>query len=231
MAINLGAEKRLWLQLSGTMILFSLISVSLLIGGAVRGGGEAYSYMVWNLFLAWLPLLFILWLYGTLQRKRWSSWEGIIVSLLWLFFLPNSFYIVSDLIHIQEAVPGEVLYDSVMFMSFALNGLLLGYISLYLFHSKLKARTTARTARRTVAFILLLCSFAIYLGRDLRWNTWDIFVNPAGLLFDISSRFINPLSYPRMFVVTGVFFVLLMTLYYVGWNLMRVVKANARRVV
>lgn len=217
---------RLWPRLSGTLILFSLVSIGLLIGGAIRGAGPTYSYMAWNLGLAWLSPVFILWLLNTLKYKRWSTWQGITLSLLWLGFLPNSFYLVSDFIHLPESPPSELLYDAVMFTSFALNGLLLGYISLYLFHVQLLRRVSARAARGVIGLVLLLCSFAIYLGRDLRWNSWDVFVNPAGILFDISNRFINPFAYPRMFLVTGMFFLLLATLYFVLLNIIRAITSE-----
>jgi len=77
--------------------------------------------------------------------------------------------------------------------------------------------------------ILLLCSFAIYLGRDLRWNTWDLFVNPAGILFDVSDRLINPRAHPQMFVTILSFFVLLSMVYYLIWNVIHTLKPPVRR--
>jgi uncharacterized membrane protein len=216
--------KRTWPDLAGPLMVASLVSIGLYAGGAFRNANLAYSYMLWNLFLAWIPLLMALALLRMLRKKRWSSWQGIGLSLLWLIFLPNSFYMVSDLIHLQDEPRVDVLYDAVMLTSFVLNGLILGYISLYLFHLEFKKRLPARTARNMVGSILLLCSFAIYLGRELRWNTWDVVVNPAGILFDISDRFLNPATYPEMFIITGIFFVLLATLYYVLWNVTAVLR-------
>lgn len=220
--------QRSWPGLTGALLLFSLVSLGLYTCGAIFGDADQYSYMVWNLFLAWLPPIFMVYLLRTLRRKRWSSWQGIGVSLLWLGFLPNSFYLVSDFIHLEEAASGQVLYSAVMFMSFAINGLLLGYISLYLFHRELRQRVSGAATRSILALTLLLCSFAIYLGRDLRWNTWDVFVNPAGILFDLSNRLISPLSHPRMFIVTGIFFVLLTALYYVIWQIISAIRRTAR---
>jgi uncharacterized membrane protein len=210
--------------LGGTLALSTLVNLGLFIAGAIWGVSLSYGYLVWNLFLAWLPLVFMALLLGQLKRRRWSSWPGIGLSLLWLSFLPNSFYIVSDFIHLQEAPKNEILYNAVLFTSFALNGLILGFVSLYLFHMELRKRLPSRTTRGVIAAILLLCSFAIYLGRDLRWNTWDVLVNPAGILLDLSNRFISPLSYPRMFITTGVFFVLLTTTYYVVWDIARTLR-------
>lgn len=216
--------KRTWPRLSGTLLLMTLVSVGLYAVGIVHSITVGYGYMVWNLFLGWLSVGLIMWLLHMLRYKRWSSWQGIGLSVLWLVFLPNSFYLVSDLIHIEDAPQNGVTYTAVMLMSFALNGLVLGYTSLYLFHVELKKRLPPGTARNIIAFVLLLCSFAIYVGRDLRWNTWDIFLNPAGLLFDLSSRFINPFGYPRMFSLTGAFFLLLTTTYIALWNIAGALK-------
>lgn len=223
------ALNRRWLRLGGALGLASLMSLVLFVAGALRGITISYSYMIWNLFLAWLPLLFIGWLIHMLQHKRWSSWQGIALSLLWLGFLPNSFYLVSDFIHLQDAVGTEVIYDAVMFTAFTLNGLLLGYTSLYLFQNELRKRLPASTVRNIIGLILLLCSFAVYLGRDLRWNTWDVLLNPAGILFDVSDRLISPLSYPRMFVITGAFFALLATMYYVILKIVQAFRENIPR--
>jgi len=132
--------KRQWPELSGTLLLMSGVSLVLFAAGAVRNHNFDYSYMVWNLFLAWLPLLLIVWLIRTLQHKRWSSWQGIGLSILWLGFLPNSFYMVTDYIHLQDTSRVDVLYDAVMLTSFVIAGLVLGYLSLYLFHVELRKR-------------------------------------------------------------------------------------------
>ena len=150
--------------------------------GAWRNHSLTYDYLLWNLMLAWVPLALGLWLVRVLKSKLWSSWEGLIVSLLWIGFLPNSFYMVSDFIHIQDVQTVDVLYDAVMFTSFIFTSVILGFSSLYLVHGEFRKRFSARASSGLIAVILLLCSFAIYIGRDLRWNSWDIMPNPTGLL-------------------------------------------------
>jgi uncharacterized membrane protein len=221
--------KRQWPHLSGTLMLASLASVGLFAAGALRNHNLDYDYMVWNLFLAWLPLLLMIWLLRTLRHKRWSSWQGITLSVLWLGFLPNSFYMVTDYIHLEDAPRVDILYDAVMLTAFVVTGLVLGYVSLYLFHMQLRKRMPPANAARIITAILLLCSFAIYLGRDLRWNTWDLFINPAGILFDVSDRLINPQAHPQMFVTIVSFFVLLGMLYLVIWNVIHMLRPLPRR--
>jgi uncharacterized membrane protein len=196
----------------------SLVSVGLFAYGVWREQNIDDAYLLWNLFLAWLPLVFASRLIQVLRRKRWSSWEGMATSLLWLVFLPNSFYMVSDFIHLQEVPRGDVLYDAVLFASFILTGVLLGCTSLYLVHVQLKRHFADWTAAGLVACTLLACSAAIYLGRDLRWNSWDILTNPGGLLLDISDRVLHPAVYPSMLLVIASFFVLLASLYHLLWR-------------
>lgn len=180
------------------------------------------TYLPWNLFLAWLPLGVMVILIRLLRTRRWSDWLPIAVTIVWVLFLPNSFYLVSDYIHLQNASNEVILYDAVMFTMFVFTGLLLGYASLYVFHTELRKRMPGTSAWRVIWLVVLLCSFAIYIGRDLRWNSWDILVSPAGLLFDISERFLRVGEYGTMLGTVMLFFALLGGMYYVGWRLSRV---------
>lgn len=211
-----------------TLGLSSLVSVLLYAYGAYRNQSLLYDYLIWNLFLAWLPLLFSYWLIKLLRTRAWSSTWPVVVSLIWLIFLPNSFYIVSDYIHLQEIARDDILFDVVMFSSFVFNGLLVGYTSLLLIHRQFRQRFSANRSGLYIAAILLLCSFAIFLGRDLRWNSWDFILNPAGLLFDVSDRFIHPGQHPQMFLTTLSFFVLLAPLYAVIWQAVRYLRPGPR---
>lgn len=121
-----------------------------------------------------------------------------------------------------------MLYDIVMFTSFVFNGLVAGFMSLFLMHRELLKRMKYQNAHIVVAVVLLACSFAIYLGRSLRWNSWDVLVNPAGILFDVSDRVVNPGAHPQSFVTTVTFFLLLSSMYYVVWELVRALRADKR---
>jgi uncharacterized membrane protein len=83
-----------------------------------------------------------------------------------------------------------------------------------------------RLAHIMIASVLLLCSFAIYLGRYLRWSTWDVLVNPAGVVFDVSDRIINPVSHGQTFSTTLTFFLLLGSMYLVIWQAIRAAREN-----
>lgn len=177
-----------------------------------------YYFLFWNLVLAWLPFGLVLLLLGSLKHKKWNQPLPILWSLLALGFLPNSFYIISDLVHLQDTGEVGVLYDAVLFMTIILNGLIAGFTSIYLIHKQLLKRLQRPVAHLIIAGVFLLNGFAIYLGRSLRWNTWDILTHPFGIIYDVSERLINPLAHPQFFGTTLTFFLLLGGLYVVIWH-------------
>ena len=211
-----------------TLVASSLVSVGLFAYAAWRNNSGEYNYLIWNLFLAWLPLLFAVRLTAVLKKKLWSSWEGLATSVAWLIFLPNSFYMISDFIHLSEVQRVDVLYDTLMFTSFIYTGVVLGFSSLYLVHLQLRRRLNQVQAALWAGFTLFICSIAIYVGRDLRWNSWDIFTNPGGLLFDVSERLQHPTSYPQMLTTIITFFVLLTSMYAILWSGARFLRSPSR---
>jgi len=86
---------------------------------------------------------------------------------------------------------------------------------------QLRRRLSARAAGGWVGVTLFICSAAVYVGRDLRWNSWDILTNPGGLLFDISDRVQHPAAYPQMLVTIITFFILLGSMYSLLWRATR----------
>jgi uncharacterized membrane protein len=202
----------------------STISVGFWVAGAISNGNTELWYLVWNLALAWVPLLLALWLERILRVRLWSSWLALLATFLWLAFLPNSFYVISDFVHLTEVPRVDVVFDTVMFASFAINGLMLGYLSLFLVHCELRKRMSVRASGLIIAAVLLISSFAIYIGRDLRWNTWDVIFSPASLLFDVSDRLLNAGAHPQVFSTTASFFVFLGSIYVVVLYMVRVLQ-------
>jgi uncharacterized membrane protein len=202
----------------------TLVSTGLFTYGAWRNHSLEFNYLLWNLFLAWLPLVFAVRLVGVLQRKLWSSWEAMGLSVLWLIFLPNSFYMISDFIHLQDVARFDLIYDTIMMTSFIYTGVTLGFSSLYLIHLQLRRRFSWSITNLFVALTIFLSSVAFYIGRDLRWNSWDILTNPGGLLFDISDRLMHPVEYPSMLVTVISFFVLLLSMYGLLWRGARLLR-------
>ncbi len=201
------------------LLISSLLSLALFTFGAWRNNSfSQFSYLPFNLVLAWLPFVLAVRLIAVVKRKLWSSWEALVLSILWLIFIPNSFYMISDFVHLQDVKRVNILFDTLMFTTFIYTAVILGYSSLYLIHVRLRKRLSNNQSAGIVAGTLLLSSIAIYLGRDLRWSSWDIFTNPGGLLFDISDRLQHPASYPTMILTVSVFFVVLVSMYNLLWK-------------
>jgi uncharacterized membrane protein len=205
--------------------LATLLCAAFYIWRIVDIGKVSFSYLPWNLFLAWIPLGLMALLVRSLRTRSWSSWPMLLLSLVWLLFLPNSFYLVSDYIHLQDIVYGNILYDAILFTMFVFTGLLLGFSSVYMFHVELLKRLSPRRSAVSVGLVFLACSVAIYIGRDLRWNSWDVFSSPAGLLFDVSDRLVRTSNYHDVVGTVAAFFALLGGMYVVGWRLAHVTRA------
>lgn len=216
-------------RLSLALGLSSLSSIGLYAAGPWNTYDPDFIYLAWNLFLAWIALGVTLWLERTLHRRVWSSWPALLLTGLWLAFLPNTFYLLTDFIHIHELRSADLVSGVVMLSSFVLNGVLLGLLSVYIVHRELVRRVKTRTAVGLLTLVFLTCSFAIYIGRELRWNTWDIIINPSSLLFDVTDRLLNPSQHPGVFGITAGFFVLLTSMYIVAWHMARAARQEPER--
>jgi uncharacterized membrane protein len=163
-----------------------------------------FAFLCWNLFLAGIPLMA-----STALRLAEQLKTPLVVQVscfgLWLLFFPNAPYILTDLIHLAHRPPVPLWYDLVLLLSFSGTGLLIGYLSLDDVQEAVAKRFGAVTGWLTVIISLMLTGFGIYLGRFLRWNSWDVLTNPGGLFADLADRVLNPMSHPRTAAVTLIF--------------------------
>lgn len=205
-------------KLIASLVLLGFFAVFLMLFRVASSDSTRYIFLIWNLFLAAIPAFFAYWLAERLKTKPWKSPKQIGLTVAWLLFLPNSFYIITDFIHLRENFEADYMYDIVMFTVFVISGLVFGFMSLFMVHTQLVKRLKTNTSHKIIAVILLACSFAIYLGRYSRWNTWDVIFKPAGLLFDVSDRVVNPALHLQTYEVTGLFFAMLGLIYFVIWQ-------------
>lgn len=146
-------------------------------------------FLVWNLFLALIPYIISTGLMGTAKVNRYvfAIWFGI-----WLVFLPNAPYIVTDLLHLKNSLTRLMWLDVLVVTSFAYNGLMLFFLSLKDMESLLNIHVPKPMVKMVIPIILLLSAFGMYLGRFLRYNSWEIVQNPFSLLQDIIAIFVRP---------------------------------------
>jgi uncharacterized membrane protein len=160
-----------------------------------HSGSDFYRFLVWNLFLAWLPLVFALAAYACAVRR--ATGATVTFGVLWLLFFPNAPYLLTDFIHLQESPAAPLWYDALMLASFAWTGLLLAYASLYLMQV-IWERAVGTLSWLGVIAVLALASFGVYVGRFLRFNSWDALVRPLRLARVIHANLQNPLQHPRL---------------------------------
>lgn len=201
--------------------LISALCLSLLVGRLIISGTSRYIFIPGNLALAWLALLFAWLLVKELKTQKWLRWQNIALTVLWLIFLPNTWYVLTDFLHVYATGEISELYDIVMMSTLVMSGFILGFTSLYLVHQELRKRLSEQKSAVLVGLVILLASFGIYLGRVLRWNTWDVITNPSGIILNVSDRIIDPFGHPRAFNVTALLFVLICSVYFAIWNFVR----------
>jgi uncharacterized membrane protein len=81
----------------------SSASVALVIARVVYTGHIRYAFLVWNLFLAWLPLIFALLAADKYQKGPARNWHFLGLTTAWLLFFPNAPYIFTDVIHLTTS--------------------------------------------------------------------------------------------------------------------------------
>lgn len=141
-----------------------------------------YLFLVWNLFLAVIPFAITTYL---LSLSKINKLCLVFFFGIWLLFLPNAPYIVTDLIHLRMSETKLVWLDVLTVTSFAFSGLLLFYVSFTDMITILERHTKKRLVSFSIVPLLFLTAFGIYLGRFLRYNSWEIIQNPSTLFSDI----------------------------------------------
>jgi uncharacterized membrane protein len=162
-----------------------------------------YAFLVWNLGLATIPIVVSSLI---VRQTHWICRAGL--APVWLLFLPNAPYMITDFIHLRALDSGPLWLDVLMVSSCAGTGLAMGYLSLMQIHSLFIRARKARLGWLVTTGALFLSGFGIYLGRFLRWRSVDLFRDPLLLLSDIAERVFNPLTHYRAWGVTlgfGVF--------------------------
>tara|TARA_R110002124_G_scaffold49750_1_gene145566 strand:- start:95 stop:799 length:705 start_codon:yes stop_codon:yes gene_type:complete len=168
-----------------------------------------FYFLVWNLFLAWTPLLFIKMAWNIDRVKMLPGWALYLSLLVWLLFFPNAPYIITDLKHLRGVPENMIWYDAILLFSFALSGLLTGLYSIRIVFRLLKRRFSQPASWLLVLLFMSLSGFGIFLGRFGRWNSWDIITQPDALAKGVFLSLTDPLAIKH----TATFSFVLMLLY------------------
>lgn len=220
---------RLWTHLAQhkyRLLMFLLLSAATIVSVVIwrvraeYTGSGRYGFLIWNLFLAWIPFLIAEAAYTlTRNRRKWIYIAIPVAAFFWLIFFPNAPYILTDFQHLAHS-SGElpVWYDVLMLVWFAFTGLLLGIVSLFLMQEIVRREFGQWAGWTLVAAVATLSSAGIYMGRFLRWNSWDILRDPAGIalysLYSAQNPSLRSVAFIGLF--TAFFLFLYLTLYTFG---------------
>jgi uncharacterized membrane protein len=178
-------------------------------------GDPFYDFLVWNLVLAWVPFALALAAYA--NARRGGGAFVVVLGVLWLLFFPNAPYLLTDFIHLHESLTTPLWYDALMLAAFAWTGLALGFASLYVMQTIWQRAAGAVVSWLGVVGALALASFGVYLGRFLRFNSWDTLVRPGQIADVVRNDLENPFQHPRLFaalvVLTGALTVAYLVVY------------------
>jgi uncharacterized membrane protein len=179
-----------------------------------------YLFLAWNLFLAWLPMLSSLAVYNAFKRRSRLSWLVVAgCALAWLLFFPNAPYLLTDFLHLVPRSDAPLWFDLLLVVAFAWTGLFLGLVSLFLMQALVRRAAGGLASWAFALGALGLSGFGIYIGRFLRWNSWDVVVSPAGLLADLADAAQHPWLHARSFAFSGLFSLFLVAAYFMFFAL------------
>jgi uncharacterized membrane protein len=193
------------------LLLPFILFIGFLIGCRILYSGSwLFVFLSWNIFLAWIPFRISYYLAKTDGRQRWKK---LLLFVAWLLFFPNALYIITDLVHLDIESNVPKWFDAILLFASSTVGLLMAFVSLYRVETVLSKWINKKWLSPVILLILFLGSFGVYLGRFLRWNSWDIITHPFSLLATIAERFLFPVEHFRAWGVTGILTVFFYILY------------------
>ena len=197
------------------------VCVALVVARIAAAGNIRYGFLVWNLFLAWLPLIFALLIRERYVNGERRGWRLFGLGAAWLLFFPNAPYIFTDLIHLTTKFYGHFWADMVVILLCALTGLMLGFVSLYLMQS-----VVADSFGRVAGWLFIvgvagLSGIGVFIGRFLRLNSWDVFLRPEKFYQHAGNWAAAPFADAMPYVFPALFAVFLLIVYLMLYALTR----------
>ncbi|MCC7196879.1 DUF1361 domain-containing protein [Candidatus Peregrinibacteria bacterium] len=214
---------------SETLIIGVLLALVILSLRMVLTDDYYFFFLIWNLFLAFVPLFFAFAAATAATNKK--KLRLFFLILCWLFFFPNAPYVITDFLHLMfyedvdfvgtglsnlygvatSGSPNWIFwYDLFMIGFYSALSWLAGLCSL---QSILKSHLLLvdKSWKQLTFFLcsLGLSGFGIFLGRFLRFNSWDVIAQPFVILQSVLSIFTNDFLLYLAFVVSAGFALLL----------------------
>lgn len=199
-------------QMFYPVVLSSMLGVAFFVVRCLWSDTFLHRFLMWNLFLAWIPFLCAMWM-AAMHHRRTAAWQYLVPSVVWLLFFPNAAYLVTDLYNLTDMPPVPYWYDIGFFATLAWTGLLLAVASLQIVQRMIRESFGVVSSWLVVLIVVGLNGVGIYLGRFLRWNSWDVVTDPLAVLQDAVMPFLHPIAYRQPVAVIIVFSAMLFVFY------------------
>ena len=197
------------------LLLLFFLFIGFLIGCRILYSGHLlFMFLAWNIFLAWIPFRISRCLSSTSEHLKLKQ---LFLFMIWLIFFPNALYIVTDLVHLDLDSNVPKWFDAILLFASSTVGLIMAFISLYRVERMLLIWVSKKWIPFVILIILFLGSFGVYLGRFLRWNSWDIITHPFGLLATIAQLILFPAEHFKTWGVT----IMLTTFFYLLYSVVK----------
>lgn len=200
-----------------SIIPLTILAVVFNILRVIIWGKFSFIYILWNIFLAFIPFIISSLLLSYSKRDKFNKAIFVLGIFLWLLFIPNAPYIITDFIHLGEIRAVPIIFDTFLLFSSASLGLILGFHSLFHIEQIIKMKYSPKITSAMIGGIIFLISFGIYLGRFLRFNSWDVFINHTSLIKNIWKIFSESSVRVEVCLYTLLFFFFLV-LFYKSWK-------------
>lgn len=196
---------------TGVLLALSLFCLALSWARFMISGTVYLVFLIWNLVLAFIPWFIAITLYITNIRRKLIA---LILIAIWLLFFPNAPYILTDIIHLTQSRAGYLWFDFIIILTYSFSGLFYAYTSLDLIEKVLYQVFAIKHPGIISAIALYLSAYGIYLGRFLRWNSWDLIINMQKVSKDILSHVVHPISNIRAWFFSFLMGTLLVLFYH-----------------
>lgn len=163
------------------LILLSILSIVLVLLRIKLTHSYYLLFLLWNLFLAILPYSISLLVCNDYKLKFQIS-KNLILLLTWFLFLPNSFYLITDFVHLHHTSILQFSYDFILLSVFTIIGFYTGLKSIFRINKMILMQYSTKISNTFLITTSYLSAYGIYLGRVLRFNSWDVINNPLELL-------------------------------------------------
>lgn len=179
--------------------------------------------IVWNLFLLIIPFFLCRNLIKLQRKSKFSKWHqklfAVCLGFVWLLFIPNSAYVITDVRHLLNYCPlsyYKVCAENAWMIMFFFTYAVIGWVAFVYLVNQMKILVNEIWGKLAVKiyiwFIVPVISLGVLLGLINRWNSWEIVVYPVAIAKDALMYFTDFTHFKNWLIFTMFLYIL----YFIG---------------